>query len=111
MKLLQETTPVLFELLLPPTYFPRKQMSPVLNEIIKKANLPFEGCESLASDVMYLPEEHELKSLCFFPTLPRVRIRRCYEADTGSKAPICTKKSTAHPSLTPGIFTLFCPHG
>ena len=83
-------------------------MSPVLNEIIKKANLPFEGCESLVPDVMHLPEEHELKSLCF---LPRVRIRRCYEADSDSKAPSCTKKSTAHPSLTPGIFTLFCPHG
>ena len=47
----------------------------------------------------------------FFQMLPRARIRRCYEADTNCKAPSCTKKSTGHPLLTLGIFTLFCPHG
>lgn len=86
-------------------------MSPVLNEIMKKANLPFQECQHLASHMIHLPEENELKSLWFFPMLPCVRIRRCYEADSDCKAPICTKKSTGHPLLTPGIFTLFCPHG
>ena len=111
MKELQQTIPVLFELLSPPTYFPRKLMCPILNEIMKKATAPFESGLQSKSKVFQLSEEDELKSLCFFPSLPCVRPRRCYEADTDSKAVICTKKSTAHPSLTPGIFTLFCHHG
>lgn len=112
MKVLQETIPVLFELFSPPVYFPRRVMCPILNEMIKKATSLFNSqeCDWLSCKG-FLPEEDEIKSLCFFPSLPRIRIRRCYEADTDRKAVICTKKSTAHPSLTPGIFTLFCPHG
>ena len=63
------------------------------------------------TQIYSLPEEEELKSLCFFPSLPRVRIRRHYEADTERKATICTKKSYGHTSLSPGVFTIFCPHG
>ena len=63
------------------------------------------------SEVYSLPEEEQLRSLCYFPSLPRVRIRRCFEADTDRKTVVCTKKSSGHPSLLPGIFTIFCPHG
>ena len=86
-------------------------MSPILKEIIKKANLPFEGSGHSASHLVNLPEENELKSLCFFPKLLRVRVRRCYDADSDRKGIICTKRSTGHPTLTPGIFTMYCPHG
>ena len=86
-------------------------MSPILKEIIKKANLPFEGSGHSASHLVNLPEENELKSLCFFPKLLRVRVRRCYDADSDRKVVICTKRSTGHPTLTPGIFTMYCPHG
>ena len=92
MKLLQETSPIIFETVSCPSYFPQKVMTPVLMEVIKKATLPFACSGHSDSSLLPLPEEDELKSLCFFPTLPRIRMRRCYEADSNRKMPICTKK-------------------
>ena len=52
----------------------------------------------------------------FFPSLPIVRGRGTYAADH-SNAPqsitedACRKASYGHPTLTPGIFTVYCPHG
>ena len=56
--------------------------------------------------------EHD-EQLSFFPTLPKCRERGCFELDrqTQIKEDICTKKSHGHPTLTPGIFTIYCPHG
>ena len=52
----------------------------------------------------------------FFPSLPIVRGRGTYAADHGN-APqsiiedACRKASYGHLTLTPGIFTVYCPHG
>ena len=86
-------------------------MSPVLKGIIQKATAPFTGVDLTDIGRASLQEQEELQSLCFFPTLPRVRSRRFYEADTDRKASIYTKKNSGHPSLLPGVFTLFCHHG
>lgn len=53
--------------------------------------------------------------LSFFPTLPKCRERGSYQIDFQHQLPKdedpCTKRSKGHPSLTPGIFTIYCPHG
>ena len=49
----------------------------------------------------------------FFPSLPIVRGKGSYKM--GSNSPTqdddCRKASYGHPTLTPGIFTVYCPHG
>ena len=51
-------------------------------------------------------------SLAFFPTLPKQRERGRFEMDIKTaKEDSCTKESHGHPTLTPGIFTIYCPHG
>lgn len=47
----------------------------------------------------------------FFPCLPKIRTRGVYEADRKSKQLICTKRTSKHPSLLPGVFTIYCEHG
>lgn len=54
--------------------------------------LPFEGGDITETKIHCLQDEEELRSLCYFPSLSRVRIRRYYEADRDRKAIICTKK-------------------
>ena len=52
--------------------------------------------------------------LSFFPTLPVIRSQGKYKADQTSYThheDDCCKASYGHPTLTPGIFTVYCPHG
>ena len=57
-----------------------------------------------------------IKKLSFFPKLPIVRGTPVYAADhtnscrTPDDADSCRKYSSSHPTLSPGIFTLYCPH-
>ena len=49
-----------------------------------------------------------------FPSLPKVHGHGMYEADkkaSTDKNEQCRKESWGHPTLSPGIFTLYCPHG
>ena len=74
MKVLQETARVLFELMLSlGKDYPHQAMSPILKEFIKKAKAPFQSLLA-PSAVSTLLEEDELHSLCFFPSLSRVRL-------------------------------------
>jgi len=52
-------------------------------------------------------QAHDLE---YFPALPIVRSRRDYSFEEVSPN-ICTKRSSRHPSLLPGIFLLHCRHG
>ena len=52
--------------------------------------------------------------LSFFPKLPLRSGKGHYTADKAVKTydnDSCRKASYGHPSLSPGIFTVFCPHG
>ena len=49
--------------------------------------------------------------MAFFPQLPVIRSRGSYRADRVRKEKICTKHTTGHPSLLPGVFVMFCQHG
>ena len=49
--------------------------------------------------------------VAYFPSLPVVRRRGIYTIDRKQKPDGCRKNSSRHPTLLPGIFTLFCQHG
>ncbi len=52
--------------------------------------------------------------LSFFPCLPQLHGTGRYESDSRSGATStdnCRKASYGHPTLSPGIFTLYCEHG
>lgn len=109
MQALQEEVPVLFELLRLLKYVPTKVLSPIIAALIQKSSNPFSSdpVESVN------PTPSKMEPLSFFPQLPSIRSRETYTADRTSTASkmMCTKRSTGHPTLLPGIFTLFCQHG
>ena len=114
MSRLQRTVPVLFDLLLTVESYPHQTMSSVLQEMVRKSVIPFgKDDKTLWSDqpVVINKDESLYKSLSFFPNLPRVRQRRRYGANKSMKEKVCTKRGSGHPSLLPGIFTIFCQHG
>ena len=52
--------------------------------------------------------------ISYFPALPIVRGQGKYKADENihtHQEDDCRKASYGHPTLTPGIFTVYCPHG
>ena len=112
MKDLQEEIPVLFELIRSLHTYPRKLLSPLLQSLLDKSLAPFTTqpypYTKLPSSATTVCDE---QSLSFFPTLPSVRCRPVYSADKKCKQQICTKRRSKHPSLLPGVFTIFCEHG
>ena len=106
MKCLQEEIPVLFELIQSLGYYPRDVLSPFLNELLNKAKSPFlnddrKGCSTTKNaDVI------DNNDLAYFSKLPKVRNRGHYRTDKSNSAPVCKKRSS-HPSLLPGVFTLY----
>ena len=78
-------------------------------QLLKKVSLqPFKGASQM-------PMECSLDNnmdIAYFPTLPIVRARGKYSIDKNYQlADSCRKTSSRHPTLLPGIFTLFCQHG
>lgn len=57
------------------------------------------------------PSTSSDSDMAFFPQLPVIRSRGSYRADRVRKEKICTKHTTSHPSLLPGVFVMFCQHG
>lgn len=90
---------------------PCNEVCDILKHILKVCQAPFKDgppSSSLYSAI------HENK-IAFFPSLPKLLGPANYLADT-TKHPSrasdsCRKESYGHPSLSPGIFTIFCPHG
>lgn len=77
---------------------------------------------NIAVSVSNLPDTHNdlepeaPNKLCCYPNLPKLRASLRYAADVGRskndpKETNCRKESYGHPTLSPGIFTIFCPHG
>ena len=109
MQMIQEEVPVLFELLSSVRNLPRKCLVPLIQDIIEKARAPFtdEDVPETTPD-----KTTELEELAYFPSLPKLRSRGMFNADRQQRKVVkCSKQSSGHPSLLPGIFTLFCPHG
>ena len=105
LQILQRECPILFDILRSKKSLP-SQLHPVLYELLKRSNAPFDVPKNNANVVDYPCSDDS-----YFPNLPVVRSRGLYVADTARKAKICTKRGSSHPTLLPGIFTLFCSHG
>eukprot|EP00058_Branchiostoma_floridae_P011653 XP_002597141.1 hypothetical protein BRAFLDRAFT_76329 [Branchiostoma floridae] len=61
------------------------------------------------------PPPPDSSPLSFFPSLPKRCGLPCYAMDKRRRAVKaqdgCRKESYGHPTLTPGLFTIFCKHG
>ena len=108
LRLLQQEVPVLFKLLENLPHYPKDLLEPVIHRLITVSLAPFSS-DSTPADAHPKPTPSE-NTLAFFPQLKPLRARKRYTADKSSSK-ICTKKNSGHPSLLPGIFTLFCQHG
>ena len=115
-KILQTEAPILASLFISlPDGNP--SLHPIFKELLRLAAVPFEGRQqSLPVLNNQQPEPHS-----YFPTLHKKCERGLYDMDKSKKSGtkqcgdekgfICQKKVKGHPTLTPGIFTVFCPHG
>lgn len=108
MKCLQEQLPVVFELVRSIHGYPHKLMGPIAEELIQKASAPFRDHDTQQNRELPPVVADEMS---YFPHLPKCRERRVYAADSAGKVSTCTKKSSRHPTLLPGVFTIFCEHG
>ena len=110
LKLLQQKAPVLSSFILK-CYCGYNLFYDVRCLILRLRDLivaPFACCEPA------FPPPCQPNPLCFFPSLPQVQGKGIYEADhhkISDDQDACRKYSSNHPTLTPGIFTLFCRHG
>lgn len=110
LKVLQEEIPVIFNLIRALGYYPKEILAPLLSELCRVAFVVFAVGD--AQKPITLTEANEV-DLAYYPALPRVRVRGVYQADkkAGGHGHACRKRSSKHPSLLPGIFTIFCQHG
>ena len=106
MQFLQEEFPVLFNLLKKIKYVPESLLSPVICALLEKALAPFTIQDENYDTSAIQEDQHELS---YFPQLSVIRSRANYSVDKQPKG--CTKLSSKHPTLLPGIFTIFCHHG
>ena len=105
---LQNEIPVLMKLYQALPSFPHNLLDPIIDQIIMKAKAPFIPVQQNHSSGPKQPEQ----SIRFFPSLPSIRKRKLYIVQTKVQGEVyATKKSYGHPSLLPGVFTLFCKHG
>ena len=111
MSILQQEIPIIFNIIkslgsLPP------YVKLVVRQLWAIAQTPFDAKYDHSSSFSQpVPDNSEILSC--FPSLPIVRERSAYVADALSRSKffICTKKSSRHVSLLPGIFSLYCEHG
>lgn len=114
MKTLQNMCPILFRFV---TILDQSIPEPckyLLEDMISKAKSPF-----ISSTLPAPPQppsstlEKEAHPLSYFPGLPLRRKRATFVVDAkrAAEGAACTKLSRGHPSLLPGIFTIFCQHG
>lgn len=113
MLLLQRKCPLLFELITEiddPALI--SKMRDLLRKLLQIAGTPFRVNGS--PEVPIGSEGNAIvDGLTYFPSLPILRGRGCYQVDrqrTTSEV-ICNKKAGRHPSLLPGIFLVHCEHG
>ena len=109
MEMLQKEVPVLFRLSGLGKH--GNILVSIIHTMMEKANAPF--CDPSPSPPS--SEKHlSCPELAYFPCLSTVRQRGSYSSDKANykqKEKLCTKQSHGHPSLLPGIFTLYCQHG
>lgn len=111
-KFLQDNVPILHDLICkigPENTMLPLEYRPLVISMMHKAQLPFVSTPLHPS--IPASADSALASKSYFPHLPVLWERRRYKADKNRDALQCTKLYRGHPSLLPGIFTVFCPHG
>ena len=103
---LQTQRPMLFELFRHKKPIPKNALANALEAMMAKAEAPFVG--DFKDET---PSTSSSSDMAFFPQLPVIRSRGAYRSDRVRKEKICTKHTTGHPSLLPGVFVMFCQHG
>ena len=112
---LQEYVPILVKFLHATTNGGIKSPSDIVGELVTHI---LDVCRAPYSEpppppASYLPPAES--QLSFFPQLPLRIGKGKYAADDhmwkNKHSDSCRKLSYGHPSLSPGIFTIFCPHG
>ena len=116
MRDLQHHIPVLHQLIadlrdegVPP------ELGPVLQAIITLAKECYAIKKTGALESTAAVSTSMESPLSYFPALPVKRDRGFYKKDTcpttRHSSRTCTKRSKGHPTLLPGLFTLYCQHG
>lgn len=112
LKVMQKFSPILFQVLSSSeteAYLPELRL--LLKDLLTVSLNPFASCQKPVEDVGSTCTESP-SDMAYYPSLPVVRDRGVYVADRiSTELDKCKKRSLWHPSLLPGIFTVFCPHG
>ena len=76
-------------------------------DLLEKAKSPFSRNGSIPDAVQL--DVRRTNHVEYYPCPPVVRSRGDYSLDD-TTTNICTKRSTRHPSLLPGVFFVHCKH-
>ena len=109
--LLETSCPLLIEFITT-TVINQEYISDLLKVLLVNMLAPFET-SSVPRALYYGDIIQYFNYIEFFPNNPQIRGRAKYGADK-KRAPTnreCTKDIQTHKSLSPGLFTMFCPHG
>ena len=82
----------------------------MLGHILVTIQAPFKVSEP---DNCHYPEPSKANNFSYFPSLPQLHGNAVYQIDkcrTTTGSDVCNKRISKHPTLTPGIFTIYCPH-
>lgn len=105
MKVLQEQCPVLFDMLQTIDDVP-SFLKTTLREVICKVKTTFENHKGHDTEPSVGPASRD----AFYPALPEVcRREKCQMDGKKGEVPFCSKKHGRHPTLLPGIFSVFLP--
>ena len=115
LKVLQDRAPLLasFILKLPFEYGIPDDVWTLINYLCDLAVVPY---EVVAPTFLSPPPNRKFS---FFPNPPQIHSPHCYSIDQLSSSKrknpedddACRKYSSTHPTLIPGIFTIYCEHG
>ena len=109
-KLLQDTAPLLASLLLISEAIP-EDLCIIISNLCDLLLAPFQPRSQT------FPSPRSNSDLTYFPNQPMVGGIPAYSADQNSSRQkkedqdACRKYASSHSTLTPGIFTVYCPHG
>ena len=105
----QQTFPLLFDIvsIMEGDQLP-EALTAVIIDLLEKAKSQFSRNGSITDAVQL--DVHHTNDVEYYPCLPVVRSRGDYCLDD-TTTNICTKRSTRHPSLLPGVFLVHCKQG
>ncbi|XP_077987997.1 uncharacterized protein LOC144442507 [Glandiceps talaboti] len=110
LKSLQHDAPLIFKFLV--AIASRSQQVPIqARQLLFDILIRAKQCYVSQDNNRQYPSVSSNDSLSFFPSLPHIRGKGRYKQDKTSQVESgCRKFHGGHPTLSPGIFTVCCPH-